>query len=215
MMAREEDLAPDIRKDIQDYDDYKTFEDAYHTHEEGTTIKGFHFFNAQDSVLRPFLGVGKPTAKWFDWIWRTMNVQLLFLSSAIWETLLAFMSTTGHSKSRRKRRQKRQRTIYIFPATWMVLTGCIMISKHMIHNPDSGEHPLNPIFNGKLKLEVKQRLHTTYQRVEQLNELVDINPSVFGQYQRIRFSELQAAILAKQQTRTKLNIVQTGTTTNP
>lgn len=77
----------------------------------------------------------------------------------------------------------------------------------MVQETDGSEHRLNQIYNEKLKLEVKQQFHNTYQHVEQLNDLVDMNPSVFGHYQRIRFSELQAAIFAKQETRTKLNIV--------
>lgn len=123
MMAREEDLAPDIRKDLHNHDNYKTFEDSYHANKEGVTIKGFRFFNAQDSVLRSLLGVGEPTTRWFDWMWRIINVQLLFLSSIIWETLLAFLRPTGYGRLCREQRQKKQHTIHLFQATWMVLTG--------------------------------------------------------------------------------------------
>ena len=61
----------------------------------------------------------------------------------------------------------------------------------------TSHHPLDSVFAGEVFVQAQQKLSSTYRRIELIDDVVNITPGVFGQYQTIRLSKLADLIATK------------------
>lgn len=143
--------------------------------------------------------MGEPDQTWYHPIWELVKVPIMLVMTAIlWDSLLSALNWEDPPPpNRRTRRLKKRRTMHIFPATWMVLTGCIMLWKSAMIGMQATYHPLDVVTDAETYHTMKRQLKRTYQRVEAIDDMVDISPSTFIQYQRMRLTEVHDLIKTK------------------
>ena len=75
----------------------------------------------------------------------------------------------------------------------------------------TSHHPIDNVFTGEVFVQAQLKLSNTYQRIELIDNMVNITPGVFGQYQTIRLSELIVLIATKKPFTKPVNKVVTET----
>jgi hypothetical protein len=142
------------------------------------------------AILGPDMKVNKDTIELAcTCIWRSIVVPLTFISALIWDTLTFFSSPVSaveqksavYRATQRKctRRIKRIRpyhqAMFFFPDGWLILTGSV--SELASARNGAQEHPFH---------RASASIAGTFQRIAHLHSMVDLSPSVFVQFHKIK-----------------------------
>jgi hypothetical protein len=125
--------------------------------------------------------------------WRSIAIPLIFISTLFWDTLSYFTAPTDKDKGRPRvcrgvmrkcdRRIKHIRpsyaALYFFPAMWPIFAGSI----NLYRDAYQGLAPTHPFELASA------RIATTHERITYLDDIVDLSPGTFAQYQRFKASK--------------------------
>jgi hypothetical protein len=102
----------------------------------------------------------------------------------MWDTLLyVLLAPPLPTPSCRIRRQTRPSTIAAYPATWMIMTGCVMLLQSVYH----GASPVYPFPTLSATItHIKGCSLLAYERILVLDDMVVLNTGTLVQYQVLK-----------------------------
>jgi hypothetical protein len=122
--------------------------------------------------------------------WRSIVIPFFFISTLFWDTLSYCTDPTDKDKNRPRvcggvmrkcdRRIKHIRpshaALYFFPAMWLIFAGWINVS-WAAYQGLAPVHPFELASAG---------ITTTHERIAHLDNIVDLSPGTFAQYQKMK-----------------------------
>ena len=188
--ASESLLSSDVTTDFLLFDDSSQFSDADTDMLCPLEFEGDEFF---DPVPEP-----DPTA-WLHppphhWFYRLFFSSLFSLTTLFWDSLIYFWTAPRRpTLPRRYRRLSRIPTrMLVFPMTWMLMGNCVM----MFASAYQGGPPMHPIAVMKTHTlpRAYTRIETTFDRMRQLETMVELNFETWIQLSIIKHRQFQEVV---------------------
>ena len=183
-------LSTEVRYDLANPPADDVFYIAVDTEPIVTIYRGHEFFDSIEPIADPTFVCS--TLPWYHWI----KLLLFWTSTVFWDTTVHFVSSPP-PLLRRVRRRRNPITNPAYPKTWMLFTGCLMVGLDAF----SGHIPpfpfITPITMAHASI---TRGYETYGRIERLDELVDLNPGTFLQYQTWQYRIVNDMLEARKPT---------------
>jgi hypothetical protein len=180
--------------------DCDVFYDALSDPPSITLYHGIEFFDtASDMPTFPLSWhPPKPPSSWFARLAHWFLLQVFWISTLLWHALI-YVMLPDPLPPRRICRSKCPATIRCFPASWILLTHCVM----MVSGFYAGNVPLFPI---PALIPAVQHVHlcstAAYERIQHLDTLVVLNGDTLFQYQGIKFQQSMTAVLQARYSKT-------------
>jgi len=182
LRASEFYISEDVCADLAHFEEQ--FYDCYDESPNPEFIRGHTFYDATTGTPPSYPWSTVPKS---HRVWEFLKLPMFCIVDVFWNAMHYFLLGPIPQVSRLSRRSKTKRTLFFAPATWLVMTGAIM----MLPAATIGGATAGPTFPMSNSIsDARATIVAAYQRVERIDEMVYLTPGSLIQFHRIKLKHV-------------------------